>query len=630
MPDKLSRKGAMMSNPLIDSRDQRFVLHEMLGVDELCKTSLYGHLTKDFIDSSLEAALKLAVNECYPIMTEADREGCRVENGEARVPKCYHRLKEHYDRGKWSSVHIPEEAGGLGFPMSVWAPLFECFTHNPGFVWNWSSPFTGTTAIVEFGSGEQKKKYLPNLVSGKWGSALACTEHQAGSDLSMQSAVAIKQADGSYRIKGSKPAVTVGDSDLFDNMVLCVLARVEGDPANATGLSFFIVPKYLVNDDGSPGARNDYCVTGVERKLGFRSSPTVSLNFGENGNCYAELLGQRGQAMAMALQLLKNGDFANAVVATGIASAAYRHSVDHAKKRVQGAHISEAMNPDAKRVAIVNHPFVRNLLLWMKSHVEGMRALNYYSCLCLDKAKAFNDRAESEKWSGLKDILLPVCRLYCADRGLKVVEKAIQVHGRYGYFSDYPVQQFMRDITPLAWWELGAGVHSLLYVAQTLGQRDGQDFVNLIIEMNRTIGQYKEVDGLQDLAEEVLGRVDLLAQMGAYLAGCAKEGKVLTPISNGFQIVHFIGEICVGWLLFQQAGIASVKLGEILRKNSIDAGDPAARNTFPGQDKEAAFYDGKIHSARYFIKNVLPGVEAVAAAIRSEDLSLMAINEESF
>ncbi|MDR3567078.1 MAG: acyl-CoA dehydrogenase [Syntrophobacteraceae bacterium] len=619
-----------MSNLLVDQRDQRFVLHEMLEIEELFKTSLYGHLTEDFIDSSLSAALKLAEKEFYPIMAEADREGCRVENGEVRAPKCYHRLKEHYDSGKWSSAHIPLKDGGLGFPMSLWAPVFECFTHNLGFAWNWSSPFTGLTAIVEFGSEEQKKRYLPNLVSGKWGSALACTEHQAGSDLSMQSAVAVKQADGSYRLKGVKPTVTVGDSDLFENMVLCVLARVDKDPANATGLSLFLVPKYVVNDDGSLGARNDYLVTGVERKLGFRASPTVSLNFGENGDCYAELLGERGHAMPMALQLLKNGDFANAMIATGIASAAYLHSLDHAKKRIQGAHISEATNPDAKPVAIINHPFVRNLLLWMKSHVEGMRALNYYSCLCLDKAKSLKDAAESEKWSGLKDILLPVCRLYSADRGFKVVEKAIQVHGRNGYFSDYPVQQFMRDILPLAWWELGAGVHSLIYVAQTLGQRDGRDFANLIVEMKRSIGQYQEVEGVKDLAEDVHRRVDLMAELGAYLAGCAKNGKVLTPISNGLQIMHLVGEICVGWLLFRQAAISSGKLGEIFRANSIDAADFGARNLFLGQNKEAAFHEGKVHSARYFIKNVLPGSDAVAAAIRSEDLSLMAIHEEGF
>ena len=619
-----------MRNLLVDERDQRFVLHEMLKVEELCETTLYGHLSKDVIDASLDAALKLAVKESYPIMAEADREGCRLENGNVKVPRCYHRLKEHYDQGKWPSAHIPRADGGLGFPMSVWAPAIEGFMHNLGFLWNWSSPFTGTATVVLFGSEEQKKKYLPNLVAGKWGSALACTEEQAGSDLSMQTAIAVKQPDGSYRIKGTKPTVTVGDSDLFENIILCVLARVQGDPANATGLSFFIVPKYLVNADGSPGPRNDYSIVGVERKLGTRGAPTVSITFGENDNCYAELLGEQRQALGMALRVLQDGDFANGVVATGIASSAYLHSLDHARKRIQGAHISEAQNPDAPRVPIIAHPFVRRLLLWMKSHVEGMRALTYYTYFCLDKANSLSDPAERDKWSGLKDVLSTVCRLYSADRGFKVTETAIQVHGRYGFFSDYPVQQFVRDITPLAWWELGGGVHTLLYVAQTMGQRDVQDFVKLLKEMHRTIGEYAKLEGVQDLAQDVQSRVNLLGEMGLYFGNCAKEGKLLVPISNALPLIYLMGDVCVGWLLFWQAGLAAKRLAAMLKENHVDSQDAAGRGTFLSQNAQAAFYDGKVQSARYFIKNVLPQVDGIAAAIKNEDLSLMAIHDNGF
>jgi alkylation response protein AidB-like acyl-CoA dehydrogenase len=619
-----------MPNLLVDERDQKFVLHEMLKVEELAQTSLYSHVSKDVIDASLDAALKLALKESYPTMAQADREGCRLENGDVKVPQCYHRLKELYDRGKWPAAHIPKESGGLGFPMAVWTALFEGFTHNLGLVWNWSSPFTGSAVIVQFGSEAQKEKYLPNLVSGKWGSALACTEEQAGSDISMQTTVATRQPDGSYRIKGIKPIVTPGDSDLFENIILCVLARIEDHPANATGLSFFIVPKYLVNPDGTLGKRNDYTVFGVERKLGTRGMPSVSINFGENGGCYAELIGGERQAMGMALQVLKGGDFANGVVATGIASAAYLHSVDHAKKRVQGAHISEAQNPDASKVPIIAHPFVRRHLLWMKSHVEGMRALTDYTCLCLDKSNSLPNQAERHKWSGIKDLLLPICRLYSADRGIKVAETAIQVHGRYGYFTDYPVQQFMRDITPLSWWELGGGVHLLLYIAQTMGQHDGQDFVNLLHQMHATIGKHRNLEGVQDLVLDVEKRVNLLAEMGVYFADCVKEGKALIPISNGTPLISFIGDICVGWLLFWQACIASKRLAALLKENGIDQQDVAKRSEFLSTNRDAAFYDGKVNSARFFIKNVLPQVDGVAAAIKNEDLSLMAIHDEGF
>ena len=618
-----------MKNLLVDERDQKFVLHEMLNVGQLFQTSLYGHISRQVIDSSLDAALKLAVEESYPTMAEADREGCRVEDGNVRSPRCYHRLKGLYDKGGWSPAYIPQEYGGSGFPLSLWTPLFEDFVHNLPFLWVWASPVSGTGLIVHFGSEEQKRKYLPNLASGRWGSALAFTEEQAGSDIGRVKSVAVRQPDGSYRIKGNKPTVTTGDSDLFENMLQVVLARVEGDPANADGLSIFVVPKYLVNRDGSPGSRNDYSIVGIERTLGLRGGATVSINFGEHGNCHAELLGERRLGLAMAVSMLQRSPYYG-ILATGIASAAYLHSVEHAKNRIQGAHVSDAANPDAKRVPIISHPYVRQLLLWMKSHVEGMRAAVYYSCLCLDKANALSDPGEREKWAGLLTVLFPVFRRYTGTTGFKVTEAAIQVHGRYGFFSDYPVQQFLRDIIPLSWWELDGGQGTLLYITQMMGQRDGRDFSNLVAEMNRTLEEFGDIDGLRDLVGAVQARVNLLGEMGLYCVNCFKNEKALVPISSGAQIIDFIGDICLAWLLFWQAGIATKRLDAIFRENRIDPRDTAARDSFLSRNEGAAFYHGKVHGARYFIKNVLPQADALAAAIRSEDPSIMSIHDAGF
>jgi alkylation response protein AidB-like acyl-CoA dehydrogenase len=618
-----------MKNLLVDGRDQKFVLHEMLNIGQLAGTSLYGHISRNVIDSALDAALELAVEASYPAMAEADREGCRVEDGNVRSPRCYHRLKSLYDRGGWSPAYIPREYGGSGFPLSVWTPLFEDFVHNFPFLWLWASPLSGAGLILHFGSEEQKRRYLPHLASGRWGSALAVTEEQAGSDVGLQRAVASPRPDGSYRIKGDKPTVTTGDSDMFENMLQIVSARVEGDPENANGLSFFIVPKYLPNADGSLGARNDYSVLGIERTLGLKGSPTVAIRFGENGSCRGELLGERGMGLSMAVSTFQRSPYYG-ILATGIASAAYRHSVEHAKNRIQGAHVSEAADPDAKRVPIIAHPYVRQLLLWMKSHVEGMRALVYYSCLCLDKANALPDPAEREKWAGLLTVLFPIFRRFAGTTGFKVTEAAIQIHGRYGYFSDYPVQQFLRDIIPLSWWELDGGQFTLLYITQMMGRRDGRDFSNLVAEMRRTLDEFGDVDGLRDLTGEVRARVDLLGEMGLYFVKCFKGGKALVPIASGASIIDFIGDVCLAWVLFWQAGIAARRLAAILEEHGIDPRDAAARDALSSRHRDAAFYDGKVHSARYFIKNVLPQADALAAAIRSEDLSSMGIHEASF
>jgi alkylation response protein AidB-like acyl-CoA dehydrogenase len=619
-----------MYNQLVDPRDQKFVLHEMLNIRQLCETEAFGHLTPETIDASLKAALDLAVKESYPVMAEADREGCRLENGEVRSPRCYHRLKEHYDKVELASAYLPEALGAHGYPMTLWTPMFEDFVHNISFLWLWASPLSITGIIAMLGTEEQKKKYLSNLVAGKWGSAIAFTEEQAGvDDIARQAATAIPQPDGSYRIQGLKPTVTCGDSDLFENMVLCVLARIQGAPQDATGLSLFIVPKYLVNPDGSLGPRNDYTVAGLEQKLGLHGSPTVALEFGRNGNCYGELLGPSGQAMNIFIGGLLKCTFYGAV-STGIASAAYLHTLDYTRKRVHGAHISELQNPEAKPVPIIAQPFVRQRLLWMKSHVEGLRALVYYGCMCLDKSNALTDAAEKEKWSGINDILFPTFRHYAAEKAFRVAETAVKMHGRSGYFNDYPVHQFMRDIIPFGWWEGDAGANNLFYLTQVLGQRDGQDFANLLGAMKRTVGEFRAVAGLADLAADLEKRVDLLGAMGLFLADCFKAGKVLVPISNGLPFIHFMGDICLAWMLFWQAGIAARSLAGICDAKGVDPGDQAQRSALLSQDKQAAFYDGKLQSARFFIKNVLPQVDGLAAAIKSEDLSSMAIHEAGF
>lgn len=617
-----------MHNLLIDARDQKFILHEMLNISQLTQTATYAHLSRETIDASLKAALELAVKESYPIMAEADREGCRLESGEVRVPRCYHRLKKHYDQAELSTAYLPREMGGHDFPMSLWTPLFEDFVHNLGFLWIWASPLSITGSIAMAGTDEQKRKYLPGLVTGKWGSALAFTEEQAGvDDIARQATVAVKQPDGTYRIQGTKPTVTSGDSDLFENVLLCVLARIEGDPEDASGLSLFIVPKFLVNADGSLGPRNDYTVTGVEKKLGLHGSPTVSLSFGENGRCYAERLGESGQAMGMFLGALRKCTFYGAI-STGIASAAYLHTLDYTRRRIQGPPVSEIQNPQAKPVAIIAQPVVRQRLLWMKSHVEGMRALVYYGCLCLDKANT--DSAAAEKWSGINDILFPIYRHYAAEKAFSVAETAVKMHGRYGFFNDYPVHQFMRDIIPIGWWEGDAGANNLYYLTQLLGQRNGQDFANLLAEMKRTIEEFGNGEETKVLAQDLRERVNRLGEIGLYFADCLREGKALVPLSNGLPFIHFMGDICLGWLLFWQAGIAGRRLAELFKAHRIDPGDNAQRIALISQNEQAAFYDGKVHTARYFVRHVLPGVDALADAMQSEDASIMTIPDAGF
>jgi hypothetical protein len=227
-------------------------------------------------------------------------------------------------------------------------------------------------------------------------------------------------------------------------------------------------------------------------------------------------------------------------------------------------------------------------------------------------------------------MLMPVCRIYTADAGFRVTETAIQVHGRYGYFKGSPVEQFIRDIKINSIWELTTGIHSLIFVAQTMPQKEGQHFARLLGRMGRTIETYGNVEGIQDLAEDVQEKVQLLGEVGMFFGECAQKGSLLVPVSNATPFMHLMGHVCMGWLLFWQAGIAARKLESILNTNDINPLDAQQKGEFISQNKDAAFYEGKILGARYFIKNILPGADALAKGIKSEDLSLLALPVNGF
>jgi len=619
-----------MGNQVLDDRDQNFLLYEMLDFEELCTTAKFSDFSREVFDMTLDVARKLAIEKVYPTVMEADREGCRLENGNVYVPQCFHGLMDIFREGGWAAMSMPVEAGGQGFPFTLNAAVVEGFSHNFAFM---CYPYLGTGAghlIEKYGSAEQKKKYMEKMYAGLWGGSMALTEPEAGSDVGNLKTRAVLQPDGSYRITGTKIFITAADSDLFENIVNPVLARIEGDPAGTKGISIFLVPKYLVNPDGSLGRRNDYTIGGIEHKMGIKGSSTCMINFGDNGNCYGELLGQERQGMKVMFQLMNEARISVGLQGMGTAATAYLHALQYAKDRLQGSDIANLQNPDAPRVPIISHPDVRRMLLWMKSHVDGMRALLYFCGLCFDKAEALDNREEAEKWHGIMELLTPICKSYCTDMGFRVTEQAIQVYGGYGYCQDYPVEQFMRDLKIASIYEGTNGIQSLDLIARKLGQKKGANFIALLGEMNGTINNYKAIDGLADLAADLQASVNLLAETGMFFAQCGKAGKFFVPISHAFPFLNMMGTIILGWLLFWQAGVAAPKLAKIYADNKIDTGDTARLTAFIRDDREAAFYNGKIMSTRYYIKNVLPQAQSYATAIRSEDITPVQMPPECF
>ncbi|HOE21418.1 MAG TPA: acyl-CoA dehydrogenase [Spirochaetota bacterium] len=614
---------------IVDRRDQEFVLYEMLGLEELFSTPRFADYSKDMFDMAIDLSKRISEEEVLTSYMEGDREGAKLINGEVKVPHCYHHLHKIMNDSGLFTMAVSPEAGGQGFPYVIDLAAREYYVFNMGFLL-YPEAAVGAAHLIEvYGTEEQKNKYMYKMYEGKWGGTMVLTEPEAGSDVGNLKTKAIPQPDGTYRIVGSKIFISGGDSDLFENIVHPVLARIEGDPSGTAGISIFLVPKYMVNDDGTIGERNDVTITGIEHKMGLKGSATCSMSFGDNGNCYAELLGKPRQGMKIMFQMMNEARIGMGLQGLGTASIAYLHALNYAKERKQGADLMNMQNPEAPRVSIINHPDVRRMLIWMKSHVEGMRALVYLCALAIDRKEA-SEGDEAEKWHGIMELLVPITKAYCTDMGFRVTELAIQIYGGYGYCQDYPVEQFMRDLKIGSIYEGTNGIQALDLVGRKMAQKKGANFINFLGEINKTLTRYKDNPRLTDISKDIHDAVNILADMGMFFVQCGKEGKFLIPISNAYSFLNLMGTVTLGWLLFWQSGIAYDKLDAIGKENHVDVNDANALAQLAKEHKEAAFYCGKIHSARYYIAHVLPHAQSYAKAIKSQDISMLNIPEESF
>ncbi|MGV8079229.1 MAG: acyl-CoA dehydrogenase [Syntrophales bacterium] len=619
-----------MASLILDRRDQIFVLQELLKTEDLCGMSKWSDFSQETFEMVLKEAERVAVDVVFPTLVSGDREGCRLEDGQVHVPPSFRHCYDVYRDGGWINMGVSQDAGGQGFPYSITVAAKEWFIHNFSF-FIYPEPAQAAAHLIEvFGTDAQKKKYMDKMYTGIWGGTMALTEPSAGSDVGALKCKAIRKPDGTFRLQGTKQFITGGDHDLTENIIHPVLARIEGDPPGTGGISIFLVPKYVVNDDGTLGRRNDFTIGGIEHKMGLHGSSTCVMNFGDNGDCYAELLGKEREGIKVMFQMMNEARIGVGLQSLAAASMAYLHALQYSKERLQGSSLLNMKNPEAPRVPIIQHADVRRMLLWMKAHVDGMRAMLYYTAYCLDREEGMESEADREKYKGIMEVLTPLCKAYCSDIAFRVTEIAIQTYGGYGYCAEYPVEQLMRDIKIASIYEGTNGIQALDLVGRKLGQKKGLYFMSLLGEMNATVAKYQANETLKPLAAEVQQAVNTLTEMAMYFAGSVKSGKFMVPISNAYPFMMMMGKIVMAWLLLWEAGIAEEKLESICAGKKIDGKDKAKLAALAGSDSEAAFYIGKVEEAKYFINHVLPEVDAAVKAIKSEDLSMIEIPEESF
>ena len=615
-----------MTQQIADRRDIDFVLYEQLDVEQLFNTEKHRDLNKKMVDMVVTEARAFGIKEVLPTNAEGDKAGVRFENGKVIVPKCYRRPYQLMVENEWTSLAENPAVGGQGLPHMVMRAAYEYFYGANWAMVTYALEGHGTGKMIElFGTDKQKDLFLKKLYTGQWGGTMDLTEPEAGSDVGALITSAKRLDDGTYAITGNKIYITNGEHDLTENIIHPVLARIEGAPAGTKGISIFIVPKIWVNDDGSTGEVNDIVCTGTEEKMGLHGSATCTMSMGSKGVCRGLLLGEENAGMKIMFHMMNEARLDVGFMGFCNASTAFLYAVNFARERIQGRDLADGNNAEVPSVPIIRHPDVRRMLLWMKAHVEGMRSFIYYVARCFDLAECAVDEKERERNDNLIALLTPLIKAYCAERGFEVCIEAMQVHGGCGYTMDYPVEQLARDCKIASIFEGTDGIQAMDLLGRKLGMKKGAVFMDFLGEMKKTIEQAKGIDALKPLSIAMGTAADQLGETAMVIGKQAMSPTFKTAFAFAHPFMMAMGDVIMGWMLLERAVVSAPKIEKLV--GTLDSEKKAEKLE---KNKNAAFYDGQVQSARYFINAVLPIALGRLAAVRAGEDAVLKITERGF
>jgi alkylation response protein AidB-like acyl-CoA dehydrogenase len=611
-----------MAQVIADRRDVDFVLHEQMEISDLTKNGKFAEFDKKTIDLIVSEARNLAIKELLPTQKPGD-EGCRFENGTVSVPECFHKINKLYNEGEWLAMTDDPDWGGQGMPRTVALAANEYFHGaNAAFMLYHSLSHGAGKLIEEYGTEEQKNLYLKKVFSGEWSGTMLLTEAGAGSDVGALETVAVKNADGTYSISGSKIFISGGEQNMVKNIIHPVLARIEGAPAGTRGISLFLVPKYRLNADGSPGEFNDVVCTGIEEKMGLHGNATCSLTLGGKGQCIGTLLGEENKGMRAMFTMMNEARQFVGLEGFAVSTAAYLHALNYARDRIQG---SDMTNPKAGPVSIIHHPDVRRQLMIMKALIEGMRSLVYYTGKCWDIAETSESPEEKARFKGIIEVLTPIVKGYITDKALEVTSHAVQVFGGYGYIQEYPVEQLMRDCRIFMIYEGTNGIQAMDLLGRKLGMNQGKNFLDYLELIRKQIDVCKEIPAVAEMAAGVETVFNRFSEVALRLGKTAMTDKVTHAYAFAHPLLESLGDLTVAWMLLWRAGIAAPKLEKLAGSN-----DPDALRAKVEKNKDAAFYDGQVKTARFFVKTILPVTMGRLEAVGITDGAAVEMVDASF
>jgi len=592
-----------MPSYIAPTKDMQFVLHDVLKASTQ-DISGYDEIDRDFTGAVLEEAGRMASEVLHPLNVVGDREGCVLENGVVRTPTGFKAAFDQVRDGGWTALDCDTEYGGQGLPYLMHTAVGEILSSsNMAFNMYQGLTHGAYSAIHAHGTDAQKQKWLPKLTTCEWTGTMNLTEPHCGTDLGLMRTKAEPQDDGSYKITGQKIFISAGDHDMADNIVHLVLAKIAGGPEGIKGVSLFIVPKIMVDDDGNLGARNAVSVGKIEEKMGIHGNSTCVMNY-DGATGY--LLGEAHKGMRAMFTMMNEARLGVGLQGYAQAEIAYQNALAYALDRLQGRDVTGVKNPDGPADPLIVHPDIRRNLMDQKSFVEGARAFVFWGAMMIDRAH----RNEDKDADGLISLLTPVIKGFLTDKGYEMATNAQQVYGGHGYIEEWGMSQFVRDARIAQIYEGANGVQALDLVGRKLAL-DGGKHVMAFFDMVKTF--------CKDNAEDETLKAGFLEPLKAASKDLQAAGMYFmqqgmknpnAALSGSYDFMHLFGHVCLGLMWARMAQAAGSKLGEA------------------GADRD--FLDAKIATGRYYMARQLPATGMHLARIQTGSETVMALEPTAF
>ena len=590
------------------NRDFRFIINELLDIESYGNLPGFENASEDLVNSILEEGGKFTSEVIAPLNQVGDQEGCtRHDDGSVTTPKGFKEAFDQYREAGWGTLTQPEELGGQGLPQVIGFALKEMMSSaNQSF-----GMYPGLTngaieALKAKGTDEQKETYLPNMVSGQWTGTMNLTEPHCGTDLGMIRTKAEPQGDGSYSITGTKIFISAGEHDMAENIIHLVLAKTPGAPDSSKGISLFVVPKFMVNDDGSLGERNGVSCGSIEHKMGIHGNSTCVLNYDA---ATGWMVGEENKGLAAMFIMMNEARLGTGMQGYAQAEAAYQNAVAYALDRRQGRALTGPADPEEKADPIFVHPDIRRMLMDAKVFTEGSRAFCLWSALLSDFAEKAQTEEERTEAHDLLSLMTPVMKGYTTDKGYETATNMQQVFGGHGYIEEWGMSQFVRDARIAQIYEGANGIQAMDLCGRKLGQKGGATIQAFFAMIDEEIAAAKENEQLSDIAtrlEKALGEQKAATMW--FMQNAMTNPNNLGAGAHNY--MHIMGIVTLGYMWLRMAKKAAEKLAD-------------------GAD-DKAFYEAKLVSAKYYAERLLPDAGALRRKLEAGSENMMALGEDAF